>query len=68
MNDWEYLKQVGIEIPQSITFAKTDWTDFYRTLAEFKARVMKRHGFNPRDTFHPTTGKLISGLRSERFG
>ena len=44
MNDFEYLKQIGIEFPKDIVFTKQDWHDFYVTLAEFKKRVLKRHG------------------------
>ena len=68
MDDFEYLKQVGIEIPKQITMTKNDWMDFYETLSRFKSRLMKRRGYHPLDTFHPSTGKLIPGLRSERFG
>lgn len=67
MNDHEYLKQIGIEIPKQITFSKIDWHDFYVTLSLFKARVMKRHGFHPLDIFDPKTGDLkIRHKRSER--
>ena len=66
MDDWEYLKQVGIEIPKQITLSKMDWKDFYITLSKFKARLMKRHGYHPKDSFHPTSGKLIPYKRTER--
>ena len=68
MKDWEFLKQVGIEIPRQITLTKDEWKDLYATMAEFKGRVMRNHGYHPKDTFHPTTGKLIKHKRSKRGG
>ena len=66
MTDSEYLEQVGIEIPEQIRFTTRDWMDLYETLSRFKARLMKRHGLDPRDFIHPTTGKLVSFKKSER--
>ncbi|MBC8460493.1 MAG: hypothetical protein H8D67_21120 [Deltaproteobacteria bacterium] len=47
MNDYEYLKQVGIEFPKDFVFTQNDWKDFYRTLSEFKCHVMRRQGLDP---------------------
>lgn len=67
LSDFGYLKQVGIEIPRQIVMTKDDWKDFYSTLARFKDRLLKRHGFHPNDIFHPITGEVVShGKRSGR--
>ena len=67
MEDLEYMKQVGIELPKEITLTKEDWKDFYTALAKFKVRVMKRHGLDPRDTFS-STGRVIPHRKTERGG
>jgi len=67
LNDYEYLKQVGIEFPKGLVFTQDDWKDFHRTLSEVKYRVMRRHGLDPLDIVTPS-GRILPNKRSERGG
>ena len=67
MRDYEYLRQIGINFPKDFVFTKDDWKDFYRTLSEFKFRVLQRHGIDALDITTPT-GRIIPNRGNERGG